>query len=233
MAATISPPPLAAGEPSQKSKEHTSNHIPQVSYATSLNPTPIESSFSETNLKPIEVIHGVSTLLLTTNERQELAKKQRLHQAAVVKLSSYVPDLPTLSTLQPKVFGIKEQSAKDSNPQTLCTRSEQLNSGGNLKIHNEAGQPHGLQPFMNQKQLENFHNTNWNNDVVDDEHGKDGQKVKQIEAAAEVDSGIVKDNFGVSMQAKELNKGNNTTNDENWTMVTCKRDIGTVVDTNS
>lgn len=107
MTAIISPQPLAVGEPSPNSNEHTFNPNPQVSYAISLNPKPIESSFSRTNLKPIEVIHGVPTLLFTTDERQELDMEEGLHQTIVARLSSGAPNLSTLRTLLPKMFGIK------------------------------------------------------------------------------------------------------------------------------
>lgn len=45
---------------------------------------------------------------------------------------------------------------------------------------------------------------------MDYEQGSDGQQFKEMEASVKVDSGIVTDDFGVFMRAKELSKGKDT-----------------------
>ncbi|MCD7465378.1 hypothetical protein HAX54_001193 [Datura stramonium] len=66
--------------------------------------------------------------------------------------------------------------------------SEQLNSGVNLKVRDKAGQPDCVQLIMNDQQVKNFDNTNRTNEVLDDEHEKDGQRAKEIEPTVDVDS---------------------------------------------
>ncbi|KAJ8545173.1 hypothetical protein K7X08_017756 [Anisodus acutangulus] len=71
---------------------------------------------------------------------------------------------------------------------------------------------------MNEQQVENLHNTNKTNEVLDDKHEEDGQRAKEMEVVADVDSGTVADDVGVFMQSKELNKGKDKVGDDDWTM---------------
>ncbi|KAK4339695.1 hypothetical protein RND71_041157 [Anisodus tanguticus] len=69
---------------------------------------------------------------------------------------------------------------------------------------------------MNEQQVENLHNNNRTNEVLDDEHEKDGQRAKEMEAAVDLNSRIIVDDVGVSMQSKELSKGKDKAGDGDW-----------------
>ncbi|KAJ8552782.1 hypothetical protein K7X08_020175 [Anisodus acutangulus] len=229
MAATVSPQPLAAGEPSQNVTEHISNPNPQVYYDTSLNPKPIESSFSKTNIKPIAVIHGIPTLQFTTDERQELAKEEGLHQAIVAKISPGAPYLPTMRTLLLKVFGIKGRCLIGLlAPRKLLIRVNHYDDFVNALIRK---QPDGVQSIMTEKKVENLHNTKNTNEVLDNKLEEDGQRAKEMEVTVDVDSGRVVNDVGVSMKSKKLRKGKDKVGDDDWTVVTHQKGMGTIVDT--
>lgn len=68
------------------------------------------ATLNQNLLKAIEVIHGVLTIQFSMDERIELVKEEGLHQAIVVKLSFSAPDVSTLRSLLPKIFGIKGQA---------------------------------------------------------------------------------------------------------------------------
>ncbi|KAJ8529568.1 hypothetical protein K7X08_036403 [Anisodus acutangulus] len=81
----------------------------------------------------------------------------------------------------------------------------------------------GVQSIMNEQQVDNLHNNNMTNEVLDDKHEKDGQQAKEMEATVDSNSGIVVDDVGVSMQSKELSKGKDKVSDGDWTAVTHKQ----------
>ncbi|KAJ8550094.1 hypothetical protein K7X08_033801 [Anisodus acutangulus] len=96
---------------------------------------------------------------------------------------------------------------------------------------NARKQPNGVQSIMNEQEVENFHNTNGTDEVLDDKHEEDEQRSKEMEVAVHVDSGTVADDVGVSMKSKELRKCKDKIGDNDWTVVTHKQGVGTVVDT--
>lgn len=126
MAAPISPQPLAVGEPSPPLKESIQNHPNQIKYDARLYQSKLAANLNKTQLKPIELVHGVPTIQFSMDERMEFAKEEGLHQAIVMKQSSNVLDLPTMRTILPKLFCIKGQVLIGQlAPRQLLVRTDQ------------------------------------------------------------------------------------------------------------
>ncbi|XP_019265781.1 PREDICTED: uncharacterized protein LOC109243328 [Nicotiana attenuata] len=153
MAMPISPQPLAVGEPSPALKESIQNPTNQITYATRLYQSKAAANLNQTQLKPIELVHGVPTIQFSMDERMEFSKEEGLHQAIVVKQSSNVPDLPTMRTILPKNFGIKGQVLIGQlAPRQLLVRADQHEDFVNslaraVQYFNHNGKEHQIRVF--------------------------------------------------------------------------------------